>query len=360
MIRPISPPAPPAVTVHVHTGRSLAERLPALARFALAGGPTPLSRHPAWLPVLRDGLGHEVYAVEARGPSGAPCGLLPLAFVRSLLFGRFLVSLPYLNSNGVIAASPDVQTLLVNRAVELADELNAKHLELRHEAPLEHPALNGRMTSKVHMRMPLPETTALLWKGFDTKVRNQVRKGEKNAFTVAWGGEELLEPFYSVLCHNMRDLGTPVYGRALFRAILTTFPDDAELCVVRCGETPISAALLLHGPGVTEVPTASSLREFNATCVNMLMYRHLLERAVSRRQTTFDFGRSTSDGPTFKFKKQWGAVPHSAAWQYHLRAGELGEMRPDNPRYQKMIRLWQRLPVSLTRYIGPVIVRGIP
>ena len=360
MIRPMSPPAPPAVSVHVHTGRSLAERLPALARFALAGGPAPLSRHPAWLPVLRDGLGHEVYAVEARAPSGAPCGFLPLAYVGSLLFGKFLVSLPYLNSNGVIAQCPDVQTALVSRAVELADELNAKHLELRHEAPVEHPALNGRMTSKVHMRLALPDTPETLWKGFDTKVRNQIRKGEKSGLTVAWGGEELLSPFYAVLSHNMRDLGTPVYGRPLFRAILRTFPGDAELCVVRVGDIPVSAALLLHGPGVTEVPTASSLREYNATCANMLMYRHLIERAVSRRQTLFDFGRSTADGPTFKFKKQWGAAAHAATWQYHLRAGELGEMRPDNPRYQKMIRLWQRLPVRLTRYLGPAIVRGIP
>lgn len=358
MIRPMSPTA--AFTVAVHTGRSLAERLPALTRFALAGGPAPLSRHPAWLTVLRDGLGHDVYALEARAPSGEPCGFLPLAFVGSFLFGRFLVSLPYLNSNGVIAASPDVQTSLVSRAVELADELGAKHLELRHESPVEHPALNGKMTAKVHMRMPLPDTVEKLWKGFDTKVRNQIRKGEKSGLSVAWGGEELIDPFYAVLSHNMRDLGTPVYGRALFRAILRTFPNDAELCVVRSGDTPISAALLLHGPGVTEVPTASSLREYNSTCANMLMYRHLIERAVSRRQALFDFGRSTADGTTFKFKKQWGAIPTSATWQYHLRNGELGEMRPDNPRYQKMIRLWQRLPVRLTRYLGPVIVRGIP
>ena len=100
---------------------------------------------------------------------------------------------------------------------------------------------------------------------------------------------------------------------------------------------------------MTEVPTASSLREFNPTCANMLMYWHLLDRAVDRGQAVFDFGRSTPDGPTFKFKKQWGAVPHPAAWQYHVREGDGGDMRPDNPRYQRAIRLWQRLPVRLTR-----------
>lgn len=92
----------------------------------------------------------------------------------------------------------------------------------------------------------------------------------------------------------------------------------------------------------------------------MLMYRHLLDRAVERGQEVFDFGRSTTNGTTFKFKKQWGAETHPATWQYHLRDGDAGEMRPDNPKYQRLIRLWQRLPVPVTRLVGPMIVRGIP
>jgi serine/alanine adding enzyme len=357
MIRPMTDSA--TLAVWVHTSSTLGARMPALARFALASEPAPLSRHPAWLNVFRDGLGHDIYALEAR-LHGHTCGFLPLAFVNSLLFGRFLVSLPYLNSNGVIADAPDVQHALIQRAVELADELNAKHLELRHETPIEHPAFNATLTSKVHMRLDLPDTTEKLWKGFDAKVRNQVRKGEKNLLEVSWGGVDLLEPFYAVLSHNMRDLGTPVYSRELFRSILTTFAEDAEICLVKLGAVPIATALLLHGPGVTEVPTASSLREHNSTCANMLMYRHLLERAVVRKQAIFDFGRSTLDGPTFSFKKQWGAKPYPAAWQYYVRQGAVGEMRPDNPRYQRLIQMWQRLPVRLTQYIGPAIVRGIP
>jgi serine/alanine adding enzyme len=129
---------------------------------------------------------------------------------------------------------------------------------------------------------------------------------------------------------------------------------------VRSGEQAIAAAMLLHGHGVTEVPTASSLREFNHTCANMLMYHQLLTRAIERKQRVFDFGRSTLDGATFKFKKQWGAEPHPATWQYYLRTGPLGEMRPDNPKYQRAIQLWQKLPIRLTQLIGPEIVRGIP
>jgi FemAB-related protein (PEP-CTERM system-associated) len=360
MIR-LMPDSPAQFDTVVHARAALAARAGALASFVRhSARHVALSKHPAWLGIFNRALGHDVYAVEAVA-GGCTVGFLPLAHVSSLLFGRFLVSLPYLNSNGALAHSAEVRAALVSRAVKLADELGAKHLELRHEDPVPHPALNATIRSKVHMRLALPASGELLWKGFDPKVRNQIRKGEKGAFAVAWGGAELLAPFYDVLAENMRDLGSPVYGRELFASILEAFPGDAELCVVRDAARPVAAALLLHGWGVTEVPTASSLKDMNPTNVNMLMYHHLLRRAVERGQAVFDFGRSTTEGSTFRFKKQWGAEPHGAAWQYAVPdGGAAGEMRPDNPKYALAIRVWQRLPVALTRRLGPLIVRVIP
>lgn len=358
MIRP-NDPLPP-IRIAVHAASTLDSRLPAMTHYAMSRPGTALSRHPAWLNVLRNGLQHEVYAIEALTADGRTCGLLPLSFVSSMLFGRFLVSLPYLNSNGTIADCPDVQTLLIRRAIELADELNVRHLELRHERPSGHPQLNEALTSKVHLRLDLPTTTDLLWKQLDGKVRNQVRKGEKQGLRVEWSGSERLDEFYEVVSHNMRDLGTPVYSIAFFAEIMAAFPTEAELCIVRADHRPVAAALLLHGRGVSEVPTASSLREFNASCANMLMYRSLLDRSLARGQQVFDFGRSTVGGNTHRFKKQWGAADHPAVWEYYLRRGDLHAARPENPRYQRMIRLWQRLPVPVTRVLGPRIVRGIP
>jgi FemAB-related protein (PEP-CTERM system-associated) len=360
MIRLMSSATPPTFATVVHSRAAFAGRAADLTAFVRhSAADVALSRHPLWLKVLEAGLGHEVYAVEAVA-GGCTVGYLPLALVGSLLFGRFLVSLPYLNTNGVVARSADVQAALIGRAAALADELGARYLELRHEAPIAHPALGAAVTSKVHMRLPLPDGGERLWAGFDPKVRNQVRKGEKGNFAVAWGAEELLDGFHAVLAENMRDLGSPVFGRGLFAAILATFPGAAEICLVRDGARPVAAALLLHGWGVTEVPTAAALKGYNASSVNMLMYHHLLRRAVERGGRVFDFGRSTTEGGTFRFKKQWGAVPHPATWQYHVLSGEVGDMRPDNPRYRRAIRLWQRLPVGLTRRLGPLIVRVIP
>jgi len=347
------------LTVRLHESRDLASQLSRFESYVGRGSQVPLSRHPFWLTVLEQGLGHVPYCLEAV-QDGETRGILPLAYVRSLLFGRFLVGLPYLNYGGVLADDEATANLLIGRAVELAGKLGARHLELRHERPTEHPELTARLTSKVHMRLKLPSTPGQMWDRLSAKVRNQVRKGQKSGLVAAWGKEDLLAEFYDVFSQNMRDLGTPVYGRQLFAAILRHFPERAELCVVGAEGRSAAAGLLLHGWGVTEVPSASSLRRYNPTCANMLLYWHLLERAVQRGQQLFDFGRSTVDSNTHRFKKQWGAEPAPAEWQFHVRRGDVGDLRPENPRYQRFIRMWQRLPVALTRVFGPLIVRGIP
>lgn len=349
----------PQSNVRLLEGPELAARLPALEEYFRARGEPSPSRLPGWLNVLARGLRHEPYCFEAAA-EGSTVGLLPLAFVRSLLFGRFLVGLPYLNVGGVMAGDDATGTALVDRAVELAGRLDVRYLELRHERPLEHPALGHRLESKVHMRLALPGEPDRLWKSFDPKVRNQVRKGEKLGLAVHWGGHELLGEFYAVFARNMRDLGTPVFSQGLFAAALEEFPGRAELCVVRQGKRPLAAALLMHGDGMSEVPSASSLRRYNATNANMLMYWHMLRRAIERGQKAFDFGRCGRESNTFRFKKQWGAEPHPAVWQYCLRRGTIGDMRLESGRYRLAVRLWQRLPVALTRLIGPAIVRGIP
>lgn len=336
----------------------LNDRLSALTAFYHQAAVVPLTRHPRWLQIFRDGMKHRSIAIEAVH-EGQTVGCLPLVLLKSRLFGKRLVSMPYVNTSGVSANTAALQQQLVAEAIKLSDQLGVKSLELRHEVKVDHPSLSEPAAQKIHMRLDLPGTSELLWKSFDPKVRNQVRKGEKNALRISWGTHDQLPAFYEIFAKNMRDLGTPVFGQILFRSILTTFP-DAELCVVRQGDKPLAAALLLHGKGITEVPSASSLREYNSTCANMLMYWHLLQRAISREQATFDFGRSSPDSPTHQFKKQWGAKPFPAVWQYYVRKGSASDMRPDNPKFRLMIRTWKKLPIWLTRLIGPSIARVIP
>jgi len=339
---------------------------------------------PRWLEVLRNGLGHQTFMLIARdghaqasvesspakvgvSPAGVGkiCGYLPLALVSSRLFGRFLVSLPYVNRAGVVARDRSVASELVGCAIALAQTHKVNYLELRSHGPLDpssklHPSLGVSRSNKVRMVLPLPDTGQDLWNIVSAKVRNQVRKGQKNQLQIRWGGLELLDAFYEVFSVNMRDLGTPVYPKGLFASILEQFEGQAELSVVDLGDRVAAAALLVHAQGVTQVPSASSLRCFHHANPNMWMYHQLLLRAVDRGSRAFDFGRSSEGSGTYRFKKQWGAQPHPTLWQYHVLRGRVDQMRPDSPHNRWRVSTWKKLPVWLTRRIGPVIVRGIP
>ena len=354
----------------------------------LQKGETALAYDPGWLFALSDGLGHTPYMLEARDDSGAAVGWLPLGYVHSLLFGRFLVSMPYLNVGGVQTDSPDAAVTLIDSACELADRLKVKFLELRGEREYAHPKLTFTRTEKVHMRLALPETEDELWKSIGCKARNQIRKGEKANLTVQWGDfDQLISDFYEIFAVNMRDLGTPVYSINLFKQIRNAFnrPEDrdsffdaaalpysarqsVQFAVVYSptGEPAAGGMLTFGTPGASgsrltvEVPSASCKRKFNADCANMFLYWQLLKKSIEYKQTTFDFGRSTVDSPTYKFKAQWGAKPFPSFWQYYLRGTDPDCMRPDKGGYGLAVRVWQKLPVWLTRLIGPGIVKGIP
>jgi FemAB-related protein (PEP-CTERM system-associated) len=312
-----------------------------------------------WLTVFQSTFGHRPYLLEVRDNATNSLGHLPLCLIESRLFGRFLVSLPYLNTAGVCTPLPVVAAQLIDRAVELANDLNVQHLELRHEHEFPSPHFNDSMKEKVHMRLDLPAESNILWKQLKPKVRNQIRKGDSHDLTIKWGRHENLRDFYRVFSHNMRDLGTPVYSRALFQNILDQFP-SAELAVTYLGKKPIAAAYLHHDSTTTSVPSASCIRRYNPTNANMWMYWQLLSRSIERSAVVFDFGRSTLGGGTYRFKKQWGAQPSAAVWQYYRRDGDLNAARPTNPKYQHMIRIWQRLPLWAANLLGPQIVRGIP
>lgn len=352
------------ISTNFNSGRALSLQVLTLKLDELLPGEYSLSPHPAgdlrWLKILHAGLRQEPLLLRAVDDLGKSCGELPVVFVKGPLFGRFLVSLPYINSGGVQSNDPFAEKLLIDRAIELTDQFDCRYLELRHERPVEHPGLNAELTSKVHMRLKLTDTVEELRAQLKSKVRNQLKKGESHGFTVVWGGMELLNDFYKVFAIRMRDLGTPVYSRKLFASILNEFDQAAEICCVRDGETTIAVALLIHGSEVTEVPSASALSRYHRTNANMMMYWQLLARSIERGQKVFDFGRSTMSGPTYKFKQQWGAEPHPAHWQYYLREGAVDDMRPDSGNKKKLIELWKRLPVWVTRILGPMIVRGIP
>jgi FemAB-related protein (PEP-CTERM system-associated) len=185
-------------------------------------------------------------------------------------------------------------------------------------------------SSKVSMRKQLPATADELLKSFPTKLRSQIKRAQQGATTVRIGRHEELDAFYRVFSINMRDLGTPVYSRGLFEAVLRNLPESSWICTVCIDGVPVAAGFLVGYRGTLEIPWASSLRQYNKRSPNMLLYWSVLKFAVERGYTTFDFGRSSPDSGTYRFKEQWGAQPVPLFWHYWVKDdGPLPETQMD-------------------------------
>lgn len=303
-------------------------------------------------------FGHQTLYLAAR--EGAQlAGILPLVRLKSRLFGDFLVSVPYFNYGGVVARSAQVADELLRHAVQCAQLLGVSHIELRHREAGQY-TLPAR-TDKVAMLLRLPATAEALHKALPSKLRSQIKRPLREGVTCSFGGEELLDSFYTVFAENMRDLGTPVYPRRFFLELLQTLGDRARIALVRLKQSPVAAALLITQRDTTEIPWASSLRRVNGIGVNMYLYWSVLEFAVQQGSAVFDFGRSTLDSGTYRFKKQWGAEPLQLHWHYWLKGGsELPRLNPSNPKYRLAVAAWQRLPLPVANWLGPHLVKNLP
>lgn len=312
---------------------------------------------------LKDALamtfGHKMKYLFVSNRSGQIMGVLPLVQLKSWLFGNYVVSVPYFNYGGILADNRDAAELLLQAAWGWQRDLGADHVELRHaqELGLELP----KRVDKVSFWLGLPESETALWHSFSPKVRAQIRRAEKETPEIEVGGEELIESFYRVFTRNMRDLGTPVYSIEFFRNLLACFPETARIVVVRLQGKTVGTAFLMGFGSRLEIPWASTLREVNHTGVNMFMYWFILKFAIRHRYQTFDFGRCTRNSSTYRFKKQWGARPIPLYWDYCLKdGGIMPGLNPDNPKFRLLIAAWKRLPVFVTRLLGPAIVRSLP
>lgn len=313
----------------------------------------------AWKRHFESVFGHDCYYLAARDDKEQTVGVLPLVHQNSRLFGNFLISIPCFNYCGILAHTDEAHAALVEEASRLARNLGAGHVELRHR---ESKSLELPLRSdKVSMTLPLPDSEELLWKGFTSKLRAQIRRPQKEGAVCVSGGLELLDEFYAVFAHNMRDLGTPVFPKQMFADILARFPEGARIFVVRMHDKPVAAGYTLGHRGTLEIPSASSLREFNRYSPNMLLYWTVLQYAVSMGFTAFDFGRTTIDSGPYRFKKQWGAESSGLKWHYILEEGKaLPRINPDNPKYRMAVNVWRRLPLPVANFLGPQVVKRLP
>lgn len=290
-------------------------------------------------------------------------GVLPMFELKSLLFGHSLVSLPFAIGGGVVAEDGAAARALVDEAKAAAERRGVDYLELRSERAVapELPAKDLYVT----FRADLAEGEEALLRRMERKRRQMMSYAGKAGFDARTAGAEALPLFYELFAESMRRHGTPVYPRRFLAELLAQHPQETNLFFVYQDGRPLAAVLnLLHG-GVLMPFYAGAARPAKdgerPRGVDDFLYLALMRWGRERGFHTFDFGRSKRGTGAYKFKARWGMEEVPLAYQYHLvRAREVPNVSPANPRYAALIEVWKRLPLPLTRLVGPMIVRRVP
>ena len=312
---------------------------------------TNLAQAPQWHTAIQQAYHHTPLYLQAEDAAGQQA-ILPAFLIRSHLFGTVVTSMPFLDTGGPCSSSPALSRALLTHLIDEATHRGAGLVELRCTVQLDLPvAATG---DKVNLFLPLPNDPGRLWSQLDTKVRNQVRKAERSGLAVEFGQSEGLDDFYETFARNMRDLGSPVHARRFFQAILDAFGDQARIALVRKGEQAIGGLIALAFKDSLIVPWASSLRQYLSLCPNMLLYWEMLRSACVEGFQRFDFGRSSRNSGTYRFKRQWGAVEEPLFW-YTIPIGARPRQRLSSadPKGALLARLWRSLPLHATRWLGP-------
>ena len=309
-----------------------------------------------WRSVIESVLGHECIYLAARDAESRLTGVLPLVRVKSVLFGHYLVSVPFLNYGGPLGTGDAVEQLVAH-AVGLAREGHVDLLELRSRQPLQVDLSVSHR--KITVLLDLPSDPDRLWRALPSNVRRKVRRPQKDALAMRFGLDQVAA-FFEVFSRHMRDLGTPTLPLHLFERLAETFPHDIRFGCAYHGARPVAGACGFRWGTEFEMTWVSALRAYHRIYANMFLYWAFMERAVAEGVRVFNFGRCTPGSGTHQFKLQWGSRDQPLWWYGHSGGRRSATPSPDERGFAWGPALWKHLPVPLATAIGPRIVRYIP
>ena len=309
-----------------------------------------------WKDILEECFGHRThYLLAERGPRLV--GVLPLAEVRSLLFGHALVSLPFCAVGGAAASETDAIDALHGAARQLGERVGAEYLELRNRA-LREPSWPRQDLYAAFRKELAPDAEANL-RAIPRKQRAMVRKGIANGLLSRVDAR--VDTFFSLYADNVHRHGTPPLAKRYFEALGKTFGRDVEVLTV-CDPSgrPVSGVLSFYFRDEVLPYYAGDLLAARELAANDFKYWELMRRACERGIRVFDYGRSKRGTGPFDFKRNWGFEPAPLAYEYCLYRREgIPENNPLNPKYRALIALWRRLPVPVANFLGPHLVKGL-
>ena len=310
----------------------------------------------AWQGIIADVFRHPTYFLYAEF-AGEIQGVLPLAHVKSLLFGNALVALPFAVYGGVAATNHEAVNALENEAQALAQRLGVDHLEFRNVSP-RNPSWPTQDLYVTFRKEILPDVEANML-AIPRKQRAMVRKGIKNGLISTV--DRNTDRFFKVFADNVHRHGTPAMPKRYFDTLLQVFGNDCEILTVTGSDGQLLSSVLSFYFRNEVLPYyAGDDESARHLAANDFKYWELMRRSCERGLKIFDYGRSKQGTGPYAFKKNWGFEPQPLHYEYCLyKRDSIPQNNPNNAKYKLFIEAWRRMPIGLANWLGPHIVRNL-
>jgi len=309
-----------------------------------------------WQEVIQQTFGHATYFLYAEA-GGVIQGILPLGHINSRWFGNALISSPFCVQGGIAASTVEARLALEQAACELAGSLGVDYLEMRNPVR-RHPAWPVKEDLYVGFRKAIDPDPEVNLKAIPRKQRAMVRKGIEAGLVAQ--EDDNVERLFAAYSESVHQLGTPVLPCCYFQMLKEVFGADCRILTVTLEGRLVASVLSFYFRDQVLPYYGGGTALARQVKGNDFMYWELLRRSCQQGIRLFDYGRSKVGSGSYSFKKNWGFVPEPLYYEYHLvKARQLPNVNPTNPKYRLFIELWKRLPLSLSRWLGPLLARDL-
>tara|TARA_R110002049_G_scaffold53223_10_gene149005 strand:- start:1062 stop:2093 length:1032 start_codon:yes stop_codon:yes gene_type:complete len=309
-----------------------------------------------WKTVLERAFGHSTHFLYAQD-GGNIVGVLPLAQIKSILFGNSLSSLPFCVYGGIVAENEQAAAALREAACQLAERLKVGALELRNREASDV----GWPVKELYFtfRKEIDPSDEVNLKAIPNRQRAMVRKGLKEGLSSEW--DDGIERLYRVYSESVRNLGTPVFSARYLRILRQVFGSDCSVLMITHEGQDVAAVMNFYfRDEVIPYYGGSTAASRAIKGVNHVMYWELMRHSAAQGYRLFDFGRSKAGTGPFSFKKNFGFTPQPLPYEYYLvTSSAVPDVNPLNPKYRLMVNVWSKLPLPVANFVGPFLARSL-
>ncbi len=293
-------------------------------------------------------------------------GVLPLVFIKSLIFGNRLVSMPLADHGGPLSEERYTMQLL-GESIKSAESKGVDYIELRdisqnQKSLYESAGFKCRqnyITFELDLNKTNTELLSVMRKNLRTEIHKLEREQELQFVELKSVNE--IEDFYKLYLETMKRHGSPQLSIKFFykmKELLELLGAVKVFFAVYEGKKVAAFVVISFNKKIYHWSSVVD-NDYRILDPQTFLMWELISWARSYGYTILDLGRTRRGGNIYFAKSAWGASERDLVDAFYFFGREHKPADPEDKFYKLASRVWRVLPFFVTNFLGPKIAPKI-